>query len=466
MSWAAQKLVDQLIKVVGPSRVKVNPSDLEFYGQDWSKAATPNPSAVVFPNSIDEVQGIVAIANEFNFPLVPSGGRTGLSGGALAYRGEVVVSFDRMNKILKFDATDNLVTCQPGVITGDLKKFAESEGLFYPVDFASTDASQLGGNVATNAGGINVLRYGMTRNWVEGMKVVTGAGELLDLNRGLKKNATGFDFRHLFIGSEGTLGFIVELTLALTSQPKDPTVMFLGLQKIENIIKTLPIFKEKLNLTAFEFFCGTAMQKVMEAKDFRNPFGKIYPFYLLVEFENDPESQLDVAYALFDKCLRSKYVIEGVLSQNQRQADSLWKFREGITESIASYNPFKSDVSCRISKIPAFLRKLEELLRTSSPYLKAIIFGHLGDGNIHINLIQPIEMDSQKFQVECNKLSELIFELVQSFEGSMSAEHGIGLAKKPYLHYSRSEVELRYMRDVKCLFDPKNIMNPGKLLDI
>ena len=466
MSWTTKKLVDQLITVVEPARVKIDASDLDYYGKDWSRAAIPNPSAIVFPKSIKEVQGVVGLANKLNFPLVPSGGRTGLSGGAVASEREVVVSFDRMNKILKFDDADSLVTCQPGVITGDLKKFAESEGLFYPVDFASAGASQLGGNVATNAGGINVLRYGMTRNWVEGMKVVTGGGELLDLNRGLKKNATGFDFRHLFIGSEGTLGFIVELTLELTSQPEDSTVMLLGLQKIENTVKTFTIFKEKLSLTAFEFFSGTAMQKVIESNGLSNPFGRIYPFYVLVEFENSSRSQLDFASELFDKCITSGYAVDGVVSQNQSQAKSLWKFREGITESIASYNPFKSDVSCRISRIPTFLQRLEKILAGFSPHFEVVLFGHLGDGNIHINLLQPIEIDSQDFREECKKISKLIFESVQSFGGSISAEHGIGLTKKPYLSYSRDEAELNYMRGVKRLFDPENIMNPGKLVDI
>ena len=466
MSWTTKNLVDQLIKLVGPSRVKIDASDLDYYGKDWSSASKPNPSAIVFPNSIKEVQDIVDLANKLNFPLVPSGGRTGLSGGALACRREVVVSFDRMNRILKFDEADNLVTCQAGVITEDLKKFAESKGLFYPVDFASAGTSQLGGNVATNAGGINVLRYGMTRNWVQGMKVVTGAGELLDLNRGLKKNATGFDFRHLFIGSEGTLGIIVELTLELTRPPEEPTVMLLGLQEIEDTVKTLTIFKKKLDLTAFEFFSGTAMRKVIKAKALSNPFGRIYPYYALVEFENNSENQLDVVSALYDKCIRFGYATEGIVSQNQRQAESLWKLREGITESIASYNPLKSDVSCRISKIPAFLRKLEKLLSGFSSYFEPVLFGHLGDGNIHINLLPPIEMDDQEFLMECKKISKLIFELVKSFDGSISAEHGIGLTKKPYLSYSRDEAELNYMRGIKCLFDPKNIMNPGKLVDI
>ena len=466
MSWTTREIVDQLAKVVEPSRVKIDADDLKFYGNDWSNIDKPNPLAIVFPESIKEVQAIVDLANKRNFPLVPSGGRTGLSGGALAKDRELVVAFDRMNKILEFNKADNLVTCQPGVVTGVLKDFAESKGLFYPVDFASVGSSQIGGNVATNAGGVNVLRYGMTRDWIQGIKVVTGTGELLDLNRGLKKNATGFDFRHLFIGSEGTLGFIVELTLEFTNPPKDLNVMLLGLKSIENTTQVLTLFKERLDLTAFEFFSDMAMKKVIESKKLRNPFDHIYPFYALVEFENYYGDQLSVASELFEKCIDYGYAGEGVVSQNKRQAREFWEFREGITESIASYKPFKSDVSCRISQTPAFLDDLYRILNRFDPKIEAVLFGHLGDGNIHINLLKPVQMDSEEFREKCKIIAKRIFSLVRSFGGSISAEHGIGLIKKPYLNYSRDEAELKYMRGVKRLFDPKNIMNPGKLVDI
>ena len=466
MSWTTKEIVEQLVKVVEPSRVKVDHDDLQFYGNDWSNIEKPNPSAIVFPKSIKEVQAIVDLANKLNFPLVPSGGRTGLSGGALAKDRELVVSFDRMNLILEFNKADNLVTCQPGVVTGVLKDFAESKGLFYPVDFASVGSSQVGGNVATNAGGVNVIRYGMTRDWIKGIKVVTGTGELLDLNRGLKKNATGFDFRHLFIGSEGTLGFIVELTLEFTNPPKDLNVMLMGLKSIQSTTQVLTTFRETLDLTAFEFFSGMAMQKVLESKKLRNPFDHIYPFYALVEFEDYYDGQLSAASELFEKCIDSGYAVEGLLSQNKRQARQFWEFREGITESIASYKPFKSDVSCRISQTPAFLDGLDKLLKRFEPKIEAVLFGHLGDGNVHINLLKPTQMDSEEFREECKTIVERIFKLVKSFGGSISAEHGIGLTKKPYLNYSRDEAELKYMRGVKRLFDPKNIMNPGKLIDV
>src|SRR5690606_13705838 len=219
MNASSSSLIADLSAIVGADRVKSDSDSLAAFGRDWTRAYEPRPSAIVFPASVDEVQALVRYANEHRVALVPSGGRTGLSGGAVATDGEVVVAFDRMNRILDFNPIDRQVVCQPGVVTEQLQQFAEDNGLYYPVDFASSGSSQIGGNVATNAGGIKVIKYGLTRDWVLGMKVVTGSGELLELNQGLVKNATGYDLRHLFVGSEGTLGFVVELTMGLATLP-------------------------------------------------------------------------------------------------------------------------------------------------------------------------------------------------------------------------------------------------------
>ncbi len=217
--------MESLQKLVEPGKLLTDSDSLETYGKDWTKLYQPKPLAIVFPKTIEEVQAIVKWANQYQIALVPSGGRTGLSGAAVATNSEVVVAFDYMNKIVDFNAIDREVTCQAGVITKQLQTFAEEKGLYYPVDFASSGSSQIGGNIATNAGGIKVIRYGMTRNRVAGLKVVTGTGDILELNKGLTKNATGYDFRHLFIGSEGTLGFVVEVTIKLERQPKNLTVL-------------------------------------------------------------------------------------------------------------------------------------------------------------------------------------------------------------------------------------------------
>ena len=208
----------QLTSALSPSQVRTDPDSLHEWGRDWTRTAEPAPAAVVFPETTDDVVAIVRLANSEGLKLVPSGGRTGLSGGAVAADGEVVVSFDRMNRVLEFSAADRLLSCQAGVVTRTVQDFARERGLSYPVDFASSGSSQIGGNIATNAGGIKVIRYGLTRDWIAGLRVVTGAGELLDCNRGLVKNATGYDLRHLFVGSEGTLGFIVEADVRLAPE--------------------------------------------------------------------------------------------------------------------------------------------------------------------------------------------------------------------------------------------------------
>ena len=208
-------LIEELKALVEPGKVLTDAASLEAYGKDWTKHFAPAPSAIVFPKSIEQVQAIVRWANQHKVALVPSGGRTGLSAAAVAAHGEVVVSFDYMNQILEINEFDRTARCQAGVVTKQLQLAAEEKGLYYPVDFASSGSSQIGGNIGTNAGGIKVIRYGMTRNWISGLKVVTGKGELLELNKGLAKNATGYDLRHLFIGSEGTLGFVVEERISM-----------------------------------------------------------------------------------------------------------------------------------------------------------------------------------------------------------------------------------------------------------
>ena len=459
-------LIDQLAGIVGVDAVKTGSADLNHFGKDWTKVYVPDPAAIVFPSNIEQVQDIVKLAHKREVALVPSGGRTGLSGGAVAEKQELVVSFDRMNKILSFDAVDRQVVCQPGVITEQLQEFATNKDLFYPIDFASSGSSQLGGNVATNAGGIKVIRYGMTRNWILGMKVVTGTGEVLDLNRGLTKNATGYDFRHLFIGSEGTLGFIVELTLALCSKPNDPTVLLLSVERMVETMEVLKAFQNRMELTAFEFFSDKAMQYVIEEKGLQRPFELASDFYVLIEFEKVAEQDIKDAIELFEHCLEQGWISDGIISQSAGQADSLWRLREDISQTISKFTPYKNDISVKVSQVPSFLEASEALVSEAYPDFEIIWFGHIGDGNLHLNILKPANLAVEDFYKRCDEVSERVFDLVRKFGGSISAEHGIGMLKKPYLHYSRGAVELDYMKAIKQVFDPQNIMNPGKLVDL
>jgi glycolate oxidase subunit GlcD len=454
-----------LTKILDASRVLTGAADLEEYGRDWVKYLKPNPTAIVFPKNAQEVSELVKWARKNKIALVPSGGRTGLSGGAVALNGEVVVSLQKMNKILEFDPLDQTVTVEAGVITETLQKFAEEKGLYYPVDFASRGSSHIGGNVATNAGGIKVLRYGLTRHWVAALEVVTGAGEILQLNNSLVKNATGFDLRHLMIGSEGALGIITKVVLNLARPPAPQALFVFGVKDLAAVMKIFHTFKQSLPILAFEMFTDLALKHVLHHhKDLKAPFADTkHPYYLLLEIELLGPEVLEKAMELFEKGLEEEWIQDGIQAQNPQQAKDLWRLREDISEATSPYTPYKNDISVRIAKVPEFLAEMDDILKTQYPQFEAVWFGHIGDGNLHINILKPKDMTSDKFLGECKRVDEIMFAMIEKFHGSVSAEHGVGLTKKPYLSHTRSAAEIELMRGIKRVFDPDGILNPGKI---
>ncbi|MBB6340450.1 FAD/FMN-containing dehydrogenase [Pseudomonas fluvialis] len=459
-------LIEELKTLVDAGKVLTDADSLNAYGKDWTKHFAPAPTAIVFPKTIEQVQAVVRWANQHKVALVPSGGRTGLSAGAVAANGEVVVAFDYMNQILEFNEYDRTAVCQPGVVTKQLQQFAEDKGLYYPVDFASSGSSQIGGNIGTNAGGIKVIRYGMTRNWVAGLKVVTGTGELLELNRDLIKNATGYDMRQLFIGAEGTLGFVVEATMRLDRAPKNLTAMVLGTPDFDSIMPVLHAFQGKLDLTAFEFFSDKALAKIMARGDVPPAFETDCPFYALLEFEATTEEVANQALETFEYCVEQGWVLDGVMSQSEQQLQNLWKLREYISETISHWTPYKNDISVTVSKVPAFLHDIDRIVGENYPDFEVVWFGHIGDGNLHLNILKPDNLSKDEFFAKCATVNKWVFETVQKYNGSISAEHGVGMTKRDYLHYSRSEAEIAYMKAVKAVFDPNGIMNPGKIFPV
>ncbi|WP_298185146.1 FAD-binding oxidoreductase [uncultured Pseudomonas sp.] len=459
-------LIEELKTLVEPGKVLTDADSLNAFGKDWTKHFAPAPLAIAFPKSIEQVQAIVRWANQHKVALVPSGGRTGLSAGAVAANGEVVVSFDYMNQILEFNEFDRTAVCQPGVVTKQLQMFAEDKGLYYPVDFASAGSSQIGGNIGTNAGGIKVIRYGMTRNWVAGLKVVTGTGELLELNKDLIKNATGYDMRQLFIGAEGTLGFVVEATMRLDRAPKNLTAMVLGTPDFDSIMPVLHAFQNKLDLTAFEFFSDKALAKIMARGDVPAAFETECQFYALLEFEASTEEVAEAALATFEHCVEQGWVLDGVMSQSEQQLQNLWKLREYISETISHWTPYKNDISVTVSKVPAFLHDIDAIVGEHYPDFEIVWFGHIGDGNLHLNILKPENLSKDEFFAKCATVNKWVFETVQKYNGSISAEHGVGMTKRDYLTYSRSDAEIGYMKAIKAAFDPNGIMNPGKIFPL
>ncbi len=458
--------LEQLQRAIPSLELTAEPDVLASHGRDWTRFWSPQPAAVVFPREVQQIQALVRFAVERRLPLVPSGGRTGLSGGAVAAHGELLVSFDRMCRIVDFSAADRTVTVEAGVVTAEVQRVAADNGLHYPVAFAADGSSQIGGNIATNAGGVKVLRYGLTRDWVTGLKVVTGAGELLSLNRGLIKDASGYDLRHLFIGSEGTLGMIVEATLQLTGPPPAQSVMLLGLDRLDALMQVFDLARLHLTLSAFEFFTDRALARVADAHGLSLPMDSRCPLYCLLEFDNPGGAGEADALRVFEQALENGWVADGVISQSDAQARDLWRYREGISESIASATPYKNDLSVRISQVPDFLAKLDLLIEREYPDFEVIWFGHIGDGNLHMNVLKPPQMAVEAFEAACERVNQLVFDLVKRFGGSISAEHGLGLLKQPWLPYCRSDTEIALMRQLKHAFDPAGIMNPGKLLGI
>lgn len=452
-----------LVRDLPQLRLKTDPADLEHYGRDWTRRWTPAPLAIALPGTVAEVQAIVRWANANGVAIVPSGGRTGLSGGAVAANGELVVSLERMNRVLGFDAVDRTLTVEAGIPLQLAQEAARGHGLQYPVDFAARGSATIGGNIATNAGGIRVVRYGNTREWIAGLKLVTGTGELLDLGRALVKDSSGYDLRHLAIAAEGTLGIVVEATLRLTDPPPPTNVMLLALPSFEALMRVFEAFRARLQLQAFEFFTDVALKHVL-AHGGQAPFAETHPYYVVTEFASDEASEAE-ALAAFEQCMVDGLASDGVISASDAQAQQLWRLREGITESVARYVPYKNDVSVRIAAMPAFLAEAQALLAREYPQFEVVWFGHIGDGNLHINILKPDEMPPAGFVADCERVTKLLAGALQRHGGSISAEHGIGLVKKPYLGCTRSEHEIAAMRAIKAVFDPAGIMNPGKLFD-
>ncbi len=451
-------ILEALNQRLRADQVTQDAADLQTFGRDWTRAIEANPLAIVFPESVDEVISVVKLALQYGVGLVPSGGRTGLSGGAIASRGELVLSLNRMNKILTVHPEDQLLVCEAGAATQSVQEAAESAGLYFPVDFASRGSSQIGGNIATNAGGTKVIRYGMMRPWVAGLKVVTGRGELLDFSRSLRKDNSGLDLKQVFIGSEGILGLIVEASLWLTKAPGDLKCMLVAAGDLSVALDLLVEAHKAFELFGFEFFSQAALERVCEQHAMPPPFHEKSPYYFLIEAKPDSDFM-----GFFDRISLWPTIHNAVLSQSDRETEAFWLYRELISETIAPLKPYKSDISVPIRHIPAFVKEADALISSRYGSRPLVWFGHIGDGNLHFNFLPQTDESDASFQKACEPLSHDLFSLLNRFGGSISAEHGIGLMKKPYLSYSRSPSELALMKEVKNLFDPQGIMNPGKI---
>jgi len=452
--------------------VLTDAGSLEAYGKDWTKKFAPDPTAILLPKDTEEVSKILEYCCEHSIAVVPSGGRTGLAGAAVASNKEIVISLNRLNKIIEVDEVGMSITTQAGVTTQELQETASKSGLLFALDLAAKGSSQIGGNIATNAGGVKFIKHGGAREQVLGLEVVLASGEILNLNTSLRKNNTGYDLKQLFVASEGTLGIITSATLKLEQKPRN---LQLALMATKNFAR-IPLILRSLNkqgasITAFEFFTHAALEKVIQhTADTKSPFSEKANFYVLLEIEEGPISG-NIIEPLLEKCFEEELIDDAVISSNSSQFTELWGLRENITESLATNGHVrKNDISLPINRLSDFIVNLEKLISTRDQSGKSnvelIIFGHIGDGNLHINYIASRDVNIEVFNAEARKIEIQVFDLVKKYSGSISAEHGIGLLKKDDLMYSCSELQLSLMKKLKQSFDPKGILNPGKIFDI
>ena len=465
-------LLDTLRQAVGAAHVLID-GDLTAYEQDWRQRACGRALAVVRPGSTDEVAAVVRACAARGASIVPQGGNTGLAVGSVPDDSgtQVVLSLRRMDAVRAIDAANLTITVEAGGILQNLQQAAEQAGFLFPLSMASEGSCTIGGNLAANAGGTQVLRYGNARELCLGLEVVTAQGEVLDGLSGLRKDNTGYDLRDLFIGSEGTLGIITAATMKLYPLPAARLIAWAAVPSMQAAVDLLGLAHQHLGagLTGFAVMNQFALSLVdKHYPQQRVPLFRTSPWCVLLE-NSDHESE-DHARTLFERLLEAALeagcVNDAVVAESLSQAQALWHIRESIPLAQAEEGlNIKHDISVPVSRIPAFVAETDALLAREVPGVRLVDFGHLGDGNLHYNVQAPEGGDAKAFLREQEeRINTLVFDAVARHGGSISAEHGIGSLKAAKLPHYKSPVALRMMRALKQALDPKGIMNPGRVL--
>lgn len=457
--------------VLGPKHV-VTGADTEPFLTDPRDLYTGAAAAVLRPGSVAEVSEILKIANETRSAIVPQGGNTGLVGAQTpdCSGTQFVLSLSRLNELRKLDAANNAIAVDAGMILADIQKAAEDADRLFPLSLGAEGSCQIGGNLSSNAGGINVLAYGTARELVLGLEVVLADGRILDAMKGLRKDNTGYDLKQMFLGAEGTLGVITGAVLKLYPRPRDAQHFFAGLNTPDDAIKLLRLVQAKSanQVTSFELISRVALDLVLGGiTDTRDPLDSAHDWYVLATLSggNAPGALKPVVEDILSEAFTRELIEDAALAQNHAQARSFWRLRETVPEAQKfAGGSIKHDVSVPVSDIPGFLDKAGKAVEKTIPGARPVPFGHIGDGNIHYNVSQPEGMDKQAFLDQWDAMSEAVHEVVVSYNGSISAEHGIGRMKRDAMATIKSDAELDIMRGLKALLDPNGILNPGKLL--
>ena len=456
-------IIDLLIKTFGKDHLLTHDEAADRVASNWRQHENLDCLALLRPKTTEQISKMLQICNEFDQPVVPHGGLTNVVGGVATKPGEIALSLERMNQIEEINVQDKTVTVQAGVVLSDLQKALADQGQHFPLDLGAKGTCMIGGNIASNAGGLQALRYGVMRNLVLGLEVVLADGTIISSMNKMMKNNAGYDLKQLFIGSEGTLGIITRAVLKMEDLPKTRCTAFIALESFEKAVQLLQYAKKHLNngLTSFELLWQDYYTLMTSSPSpYSPPLSQTFPFYVLMETHGQDAEKDKILFEEFlEKSLEEGLIADAAIAQSQQELDWFWGIRENVELVFSVHSPvFLFDVSLAISDMDAYIKKIRTELQNIWPDLHFYSFGHMGDGNLHLFVSCGDDEASTKHLVE-----EIIYKPLQQIDGSITGEHGIGLEKKSWLHLSRTAEEIQLMKTIKKAFDPKGILNRGKL---
>jgi FAD/FMN-containing dehydrogenase len=466
---APAALVARFAAIVGEKYAITDPQAQTPYVVEMRDLYRGHTPMVLRPGTVAEVSQILKLANETSTPIVPQGGNTGLVGGQIAFNNEIVLSLTRLDRVREVDPGSNTLTCEAGVTLQRAREAAAAVDRLYPQLLPSEGSCTIGGNLSTNAGGTAALAYGVARSHVLGVEVVLADGRILDNLNKLKKDNTGYDLKNLFVGAEGTLGVITAAVLRLVPRPRAVETAFLGLPSAQAALALFAIANDRAagGVTSFELMTRLGIEMVLRhAAGCRDPLQKLYPWYVLLELSSQSKTGLrELLEEILTEGLNRGLVLDAAIADSLEQAKAFWRLREMFGEvQRHEGGSIKHDVSVPVAAVPDFIAEANAAVAALLPEARPVPFGHVGDGNIHYNVSQPVGADRAEFLARWNEVNAAVFAVVKKFGGSISAEHGVGVMKRDLLPSVKDPVALDLMRKIKHLLDPNNILNPGKVL--
>ncbi|MEZ5877409.1 MAG: FAD-binding oxidoreductase [Tepidamorphaceae bacterium] len=470
-SAASEAVLDKIAAIVGPNHVLTGAKEMQPHLKELRDRYHGKAAAIVLPGSTAEVSEVMKIAHKEKIPVVPQSGNTGLVGGQVPFDTgeEIVLSLKRLNQIRAIDTSSNTMTVEAGCILETIQTAAQDAGRLFPLSLGAEGSCMIGGNIATNAGGTAVLAYGNTRELTLGLEVVLADGRIWDGLRALRKDNTGYDLKDLFIGSEGTLGIVTAAVIKLFPLPRAKATALIAMPTPADALELLGMARDAVGpaLTAFEFIPRIGLDFVINhAPAVRDPFNEDHPWYVLMEFSSGVEDSLDeIMETILAAGYEAGHISDAVPAKSEADSIAFWRIRMLMSEvQRHEGGSIKHDIAVPVAKVPQFIREATALVQELVPGCRPVPFGHLGDGNVHFNISQPVGADKQDFLAQWERVADAVHKLTLSMGGTISAEHGIGRMKRDLLAQTKSKVEMDMMRAVKKALDPKGILNPGKVL--